>query len=60
MARLSDKSRFTKFRRILHESERELDCIYHLIAPSEVKTKQLVEDMMMQVNYCLNATQDVS
>lgn len=55
MARIYNKSQFTKFRRILHEAERELDSIYM----TKEEFDHLYARLFNLVNECLNLTQDV-
>lgn len=55
MARIHNKSQFTRFRRILHEAERELDSIYM----SKDEFDRLYARLFNLVNECLNLTQDV-
>lgn len=52
MSDLRNKSQFTKFRRILHDAERELDSIYM----TETQYNQLYMRLFTLVNECLNLT----
>lgn len=58
MAKFTNKTRLTAFRRLMHDAERLLDDLYPF-SSSQNGSKDILERCYLNVNDCLNITQNV-